>query len=154
MFKKVPKEKKTKNKKLLRDSGSEIKDVLLKDMDYEECLSSIFPMSYENPFEEHQSDCELVSCSTSDGFRMGFFVPRSQTFLVLYPNKDDSCLDCTIAFLEKHVAYSSGLSFDMDIEGDLYKDAEKIKEIIDDNKNLLSNMLWLLMLDENKDLVH
>jgi hypothetical protein len=154
MFKKVPKEKKIKNKKLLKDNGSDIKKVLLKDMIYEECLSSIFPMSYENPFEDHQSDCELVSCSTSEGFRMGFFVPRSQTFLVLHPNQEDSSLDCTIAFLEKHVAYGSGLSFEMDIEGDLYKDSEKINDIIEDNKKLISNMLWLMMLDESKDSIH
>lgn len=147
-FKKLSKERQAKNYKMLQENEVQILEELSSEMPYNEVLASVIPMSYENPFEEHSSACELISANTKDGCRMGFYVPLSASFLMLQPNVEEKRIEMSVAFVDKEIGYSLNIDFATNLKGHLYHDAEECYKCFEENKETITNMLLLLAINE------
>lgn len=147
-------EKRHKNRRLLLENGEDIQEELGKDMCYEDMLASIIPMTYPSIFEDGQSGAELVAVKTSEGMRMGFFIEATGVLVATYPKVEQNKLIFMIAFIERSVVYTSGLELRLKFTGSLCADCERWFEIIQENEETISNILWLLSLKEEETPIH
>lgn len=148
MTKKRSEESKARNRELLLESSARIQEELGKDMSYEEVLAAIIPVSYPNLFEKSPSEAELVCVKTSEGMRMGFSIPKADVLVVMQPEMEKNLMKFMVAFVSKSIVYTSGLDYPLYYTGDLSVDCESWFDLVCRHEKQISDILWMLSLDE------
>ena len=151
MAKKRSEEAKARNRELLLESSDRIQEELGKDMSYGELLASIIPVSYPNLFEKTPSKAELVTVKTSEGMRMGFSIPETDVLFITEPEVEENLLKFMVAFVSKSIVYTSGLEYALYYTGDLGVDCELWYNLICRHEKQISDILWMLSLDEDSN---
>jgi hypothetical protein len=130
---------------LLREDEGELIERLKKNHSHNEVLSIIIPMAFENSLSE--LDCEFVTVLLSEGTKMGFYMPVTDSLVVLDLRIDDQKINILVGLPNSSVLQKTTIDFPMYWTRDIWSDCLMVLGAIKFRRELLTNLIRLVDFD-------